>query len=55
MKVFPKELAVGVSTVEDGNMSVKWGEEKEVESNRDKFLKRLGIEFKDCVLASGDL
>lgn len=46
------ELIVGVSTIKDGNMSVKWGDEKEVEGNRKKFLDKLGIKFEDCMLAS---
>jgi polyphenol oxidase len=45
-------LIYGTSTVKDGNMSVKWGEEKVVLENRRKFLEKLGIEYVDCVMMS---
>jgi len=47
-----KRILIGVSTVADGNMSVKWGEKTVVEGNRMKFLDKLGIKYEDCVLAS---
>jgi YfiH family protein len=45
-------LIIGVSTVMDGNMSVKWGDEVKVIGNRKRFLKKLGLKYEDCVLAS---
>lgn len=45
-------VMIGVSTVEDGNMSVKWGDKVTVKGNRRQFLKKLGIKLEDCVLAS---
>ncbi len=46
------EVIIGVSTVADGNMSVNWGDEEIVSSNREQFLQKLGIKIEDCVKAS---
>lgn len=45
-------LVFGFSTVADGNMSVKWGEEGEVIESRKRWLKGLKIDYTDCVFAS---
>lgn len=45
-------LICAVSKVSDGNMALKWGEEKEVWRNRKKFLDKNGISIKDCVFTS---
>lgn len=45
-------LICAVSNVSDGNMALKWGEEKEVWRNRKKFLAKNGISIKDCVFTS---
>ena len=47
-----ESLTIGVSTVADGNMAEKWGNKVKVKSNREKFLKKMGINYKDCVSAS---
>lgn len=47
-----KGVIWGISSVADGNMSVRWGREEEVLDNRRKFLDRIGIEYEDCVMAS---
>jgi purine-nucleoside/S-methyl-5'-thioadenosine phosphorylase / adenosine deaminase len=47
-----KDLVMGTSTVVDGNMSVNWGSEDEVINNRKKFLKKLGLSYSECVMAS---
>ncbi|MFH1866999.1 MAG: polyphenol oxidase family protein [Patescibacteria group bacterium] len=41
----------GFSTNDAGNMSFKWGEEKEVATNRHKFLDKLKLEAKNGVTA----
>ena len=46
------DLIYATSRVEDGNMSLKWGEEVTVNSNRKKFLAKLGMKVEDCVLMS---
>ena len=46
------KLVYATSTAADGNMSLKWGEEKEVWINRGKFLAKSGISIKDCVFTS---
>lgn len=45
-------LVYATSTVADGNMALKWGEEKEVWRNRKKFLDKNGISIHDCVFTS---
>lgn len=45
-------LVCAISNVSDGNMALKWGEEKEVWRNREKFLSKNGIAIKDCVFTS---
>ncbi len=40
------------STVSDGNMSLKWGGESEVRSNRERFVAKLDLKFEDFVVAS---
>ncbi|HJZ05509.1 hypothetical protein A2634_03430 [Candidatus Amesbacteria bacterium RIFCSPHIGHO2_01_FULL_48_32] len=45
-------LIYGASTVKDGNMSFRWGEEGIVNSNRKRFLGRLGLKIEDCVFTS---
>ena len=54
MHRFP-ELVAGVSTVADGNMSVKWGKEPAVNRNKIQFLGKLGLEMEDCVIANLEL
>lgn len=46
------KLITAVSTVADGNMSLKWGERADVEKNRKKFLERNGLTLGDCVFTS---
>lgn len=46
------DLVYGVSTVQDGNMSFRWGEENEVNENRNKFLKKIGVKKDECVCTS---
>lgn len=43
----------GFSTVDDGNMSFKFGGENEVFENRKRFLKNLGIKPGSCVSLMG--
>lgn len=43
------ELAHGISTKKEGNMSFRWGKEEEVLKNREGFLNQLGISPDDCV------
>ncbi len=43
------ELVYSFSTVADGNMSFKWGEGREVEANKERFLGSLGIPLASCV------
>lgn len=38
------------SSIADGNMSVKWGEEKEIEENRKKFLAKHGLRREDVAV-----
>src|SRR3989344_9484294 len=45
-------LIVATSTVADGNMSLKWGEEREVVKNREKFLGGIRLKLEDCVAMS---
>lgn len=45
----PEDLIYGISQIEDGNLSCTWGKAKEVEDNRAKFLRKLGLSIKDCV------
>lgn len=45
-------LICAVSNISDGNMALKWGEEKEVWRNRKRFLAKNGISVKDCVFTS---
>ncbi len=47
---FP-ELVHGVSTLDEGNMSIKWGPEAEVNQNRQFFLNKLNIDPNRCVHA----
>ncbi len=51
MKIFEHnpELIVGFSSVSDGNMSYKWGDEAVVESSRRTFCNKLGIDIKKVV------
>jgi YfiH family protein len=44
-----QKLMYSFSTVADGNMSFKWGEEAEVTNNRKKWLEKMGIKYKDCI------
>jgi len=46
------KLVYITSTVEDGNMSLKWGEKSEVMQNRKRFLEKNGIKIEDCVFTS---
>ncbi len=46
------DIVYGFSSVEDGNMSFLWGEEKEVLKNREDFLQKLGVDPKRCVVMS---
>jgi len=45
-------LICEVSTIADGNMSLKWGEQEEVQRNRKKFLNKIGIKQADCVFTN---
>jgi YfiH family protein len=45
---FPS-LVHGFSTVDEGNMSFKFGNKKQVINNRKKFLGKLDISIDDCV------
>ena len=45
-------VVYGVSEVADGNMSINWGDEATVNSNRRKFLGKLEIRLEDCVMGS---
>lgn len=47
---FP-ELVHGISTVDEGNMSIKWGPEAEVNQNRQNFLNKLNIDPNRCIHA----
>lgn len=42
-------LKIVHSTVADDNFSYAWGERGEVQRNREKFLKSLGLTLEDCV------
>ncbi len=44
-----KDLIHGFSTVSDGNMSFRWGEEGEVIKNKEKFLAALNVDPASCV------
>lgn len=44
------DTLLAYSTMADGNLSVKWGEGKEVEENRKKFLERHGLKREDAVV-----
>ena len=46
------KLVYATSTAADGNMSLKWGESKEVVKNRKKFLGKIGVSLEDCVTLS---
>ena len=52
LKEFP-DLIHGFSTIDDGNMSFKFGGENEVFENRKKFLEKLGIKPDSCVCLMG--
>lgn len=43
----------GFSTIDEGNMSFKFGGNREVVENRKNFLKKLGINFNSCVCLMG--
>ena len=46
------ELIHGISTKDEGNMSLLWGAEAEVTANRNRFLAGLGLNYKQFVAAS---
>lgn len=46
------ELLFTSSTIRDGNMSFKWGEEYDVLHNRKQWLGSFGVIPEDCVVAS---
>lgn len=48
MNFISSNILCQISTVRDGNMSFKGGDEEEVTSNRRTFLKKHGIEYSDC-------
>jgi polyphenol oxidase len=57
MQNYNQKLVIGVSTVKDGNMSLKWGKKEEVTSNKEKFLKKYGLKPDETIamfLVSGD-
>lgn len=46
------ELVYATSTVQDGNMSVKYAGEKVATDNRKRFLKKIGMAYDRCVFTS---
>jgi len=51
MKEIHPNLLYAVSTIDVGNMSCKYGAEEEVIENRRRWLKELGLNLEDCVMA----
>ncbi len=47
-----ENVKIAISTKEDGNMSVNWGEERDVWANRERFLEKNGISRSECVWTS---
>ncbi len=47
-------LIYGISTVQDGNMSFRWGEKLQVIEDREKFLKKIGIDVKDTIVMKSE-
>ncbi len=42
-------LFLKTSKISDGNMSFKWGDEKEVLHNREKYLSQFNVSLQDCM------
>ena len=49
-KFIHEDLFYALSNKDDGNLSCKWGEEKEVISNRIRFLEKNGLTIGDCIM-----
>lgn len=50
--IFPSEVLVAVSSVSDGNMSFKTGDQEQVVANRIQFLQACGIDSADATLVN---